>query len=286
MIASLLLWAAAAAWGVVGKPQATVPGAYDAVVMLEFPDTLCTATLISPRVLLTAAHCLNWRGSPDYRRRPKLISVWTGPDFKRSGRADPDAARLLSRGVLAAELNPWWKVDFSSGSADLALLLLAPGVSRGLRPLPLSPKPPPVGAKAWIVGYGVDWVPTRPRPGGTLSPRDLPDTVGRKHLGLSKVESLSESYFDLAGDSNICQGDSGGPVFSFVEESFSVLGVISHTYLGCSPGQGSAARVDREIPWILETVRRWEGLGPQPSSFTREAPGRIAEELSRGWPAP
>src|SRR5260370_36198653 len=122
LTAVLTVLLAARSFAVVGNPRATVPGAYESVVLLEFPDSLCTATLIWERVLLTAAHCLAWKDSPDFRARPELVNVWAGSDFKRSGEPGrADAARLLVRGVAAAETHPRWKETFDPDSVDLGL---------------------------------------------------------------------------------------------------------------------------------------------------------------------
>lgn len=143
------------------------------------PTPICSGTLIAPRVVLTAAHCI--RGTTD-------LEVYFGANaVDASGQFDV---------VVASAVHP--KFDPSSNAYDVALLRL--GDDPGVKPVPMGAlAPSDVGIAARVVGFGTD---------GTTG-----STPGTKRQGLTKISSIDVASFRAAPNPAMsCVGDSGGPV--------------------------------------------------------------------------
>jgi V8-like Glu-specific endopeptidase len=188
----------------------------------------CTGTLVGPRLVLTAAHCVS---------DPRLgtnLEVMFGSDVASSG------SRFVR--VTQAVRHPDYHGD--GDDADLAVLVLeseAPVAPVALGDQPLDGM---VGASVRIVGFGV----TGPSDGA----------IGTKRSGTSTVaEVLDRVFRTVPGTSLTCQGDSGGPLFAPVGTAERLVGVTSRGDPGCS-SYGINVRVDRFlqdfiVPWIAAT---------------------------------
>jgi V8-like Glu-specific endopeptidase len=188
----------------------------------------CTGTLVGPRLVLTAAHCVS---DP---RLGSSLEVMFGSDVASSG------SRFMR--VTQAVRHPDYRGD--GDAADLAVLVLdgaalvAP-VALGEQPLDGT-----VGASVRVVGFGV----TGPSDGAT----------GTKRSGTSTVAEVQDRVFrTVPGPSLTCQGDSGGPLFAPVGPAERLVGVTSRGDPGCS-SNGINVRVDRYLqdfiaPWIAAT---------------------------------
>lgn len=134
----------------------------------------CTATLVAPRVLVSAAHCLGYRTAG--------TSGNYGSFTIRSG---PDAA------PLRFQVERYRSYSRSLGSTDVALLLLSTPVPESVaRPAGLARSRPPAGERITVYGYGC--------------------TVRGTQIGFGTKRK--RDFLEGQRLNNLCPGDSGGPV--------------------------------------------------------------------------
>lgn len=193
---------------------ASAPGAWPAVVAISVGSFLCTGTLVSSNVVLTAAHCLD--DKPD----PGSIIVRLGDDINGPGSATK---------VIAYGSDPEFCADCKTDIHDYGYLVLA-------NPQPQAAPYPRVitsqdewdelmfvDAPITVVGYGLD------EAGGTGRKRQV-------EIPLTKFSSSGLEFQAGGGGLDSCQGDSGGPAFARLGSGEYVLaGVTSRGYT-CGKG--------------------------------------------------
>lgn len=213
-----------------------VTGTDPAVVALLNSEggVCCTGTLISPTVVLTAAHCLD----PSLCGTAEELTVHFGDDVN-----EPGSMRM---GVREAKEHEQWAGALGNGR-DIALLLLNFSVDPTL-PVPLNTAAvePMVGGPYRIVGFGIKDRVTRENDG---KKRDATVTI---------TNALNDPPADeiLINDNAavICFGDSGGPGFVTINDTEYVAGVHSWTSGNCF-GPNGDTRVDLYVdsfirPWV------------------------------------
>ena len=172
-------------------------------------DTLCTGTLVAPRIVVTAAHCLNTADAA------QVMAVTFAADVATAG--DADRVR-----VIDARLDPAW----TSGSDDVALLRLAQDAPVAPATLDLV-NPANASASVSVVGFGVD---------------DAGNT-GRRLSGSALVGAVRAGDFDIsAAPAMTCGGDSGGPAFEDDGAGERFVGLASYGDEACTTG--TEMRVD------------------------------------------
>jgi len=180
----------------------------------------CTGTLVAPRVVITAAHCLAF--DP-----PNVDEVFFGASFSDGGVSIP---------VIGGRTDPDY--DATTHAHDVAALILASDAPAGTVPVPLrrAALPDLTGATVRMVGYGIT----------SVSATD----VGVRMTGNGQISAVGADDLSIApAPAMSCDGDSGGPVLADTGAGEELVGVTSYGDAACAT-LAVAIRVDRELAFI------------------------------------
>jgi len=242
VISLTLLSAASPVHAITGSRSApSEPVARSIVTVVGAGGVVCTGTVIAPRVVLTAAHCLGPGVTTrvvDYASKPPQL--------------------LVTQKALAHPQYNAQAMASHRATADVALLLLAspvPGkapVALGTPRLPIAP-----GASFTIAGIGS----SSPSGNDAGVPRAAHLVVtGRP--GTLQVRLVDPITQNKGAGMGGCTGDSGGPVFEDQNGNNLVTGVVSwSTGPNFSDGCGGVTGITPltlYLDWIITTAR---GLG-------------------------
>ncbi len=189
---------------------------------------LCTATIISPTVVLTAAHCVD----PSLAGTGLVYSVLTGNDLTDKAHPSPKLA------VKETHFDPLFDHNNILSGHDIAVAILETPTT--IKPIAWNDAPLDAtlkGKPARIVGYGLN------------------DGLGQKGAGIKRVASVKLNDFDellvKTGDllHTICSGDSGGPVLMNIGGVEKVVGVNSFGIIFCL-FSGNSTRVDKYATFV------------------------------------
>lgn len=193
------------------------------VAILQYGIYACSATLIAPRVIVTAAHCLR-PSVPD-----DALTVAFGDDVDTSPAVVAVAGRLV---------HPGWT---GSGGNDIAMLLLE--FDAPVPPAPFNTAPLTLGRTfgktVRLVGYGYD-------------DGQAHTGAGIRRSGNAKVILIRRTVFNtLRWAGTACFGDSGGAAFLREDPSGPELlvGVTRYADPGCALGN-AFTRVDAYADFI------------------------------------
>lgn len=202
--------------------------------------SLCTGEIISPHVVLTAAHCM----APSTVGAGAKFVVFTGTMLPASGA--PPADQLLK--VTESHYDPTFVYDPKTGADqdDVGVLILADATT--IAPLPVNHYTLPPTAKGGpvrLVGYGL------------TDGNDAQDTTaGTRHQAptvLFDVQSQTLTLYDK--EHSNCEGDSGGPALVMLDGKERIAGITQVGYVGCPVNMAASdTRVDPYAsfidPWV------------------------------------
>ena len=218
-----------------GQPTGSAYGGVGAVLIDEGGDGsinfLCSGSLISPTVLLTAGHCILGAGTVYY------IS------FASDVIPLPPVSALIPSTTA-----------FASTDDDIAVIILPAGSTTGIPVYDL----PTLGLlaelnqqgglardRALVVGYGA----------GRLKGMQTTGLDGVRKVATAKIQGLIGNFIVLSGaegessHGSVCFGDSGGPMFLANGDPNTIVGVNDAVQqLGC---QGHAVEVRLDTPTAL-----------------------------------
>lgn len=200
-----------------------------AVVSIGLEDMpFCSGTLVGPKTVVTAAHCIYAYGEN------AVYYAFFGPNAY---------APTRKVRITAQYAHP----KYNGESRDLGVLRLQTAVTNVV-PIELNSTPfsdVNIGQPIRHVGYGITG-------------------AGRSDSGLKRQVSYSlAAYTDwllLSGGNGkqTCQGDSGGPAFMTLGADKELLvGVVSFGDADCAQF-GADARIDTDLEWIRNTLSKWE----------------------------
>lgn len=249
VLTSLLLPSAPSAQGLPQISQGTAPRplqtwdaarGWEAVGRLDTGVSFCSASLIAPDLVLTAAHCLF---DADNRRIPDRDLVFSAG--LRQGRAE--ATRRVVMSVLPQAYRPVeGPPRLEQIGADVALLRLdQPILSGSVVPIAVGPRGR-VRDLVTVVSYGRDRETT-------ASIQEDCEIVGREDA----VTALSCA---------VVEGASGSPILRETSAGFEVVAIVSA--MGDWNGRDAAFAVDLDpiLPALVARARASMGAAPAMAS--------------------
>ena len=222
---------------------------YLSIVYSNNSGGACSGTLVSPRVILTAAHCID----PSLEGNGVTVSEVSAYFGSRVGGTDEHRIE-----VVPAE--DWVYVeDWNFSGGDFALVLLAHDAS--VAPIPFNTTAlsgADLGRGLHLVGWGNT---TEGAGAGT-----------KRHVtaSISDIDSWLVRYGTASA--NTCQGDSGGPGFLTIGGQEVVVSVTSWGTGGCL-GESGAGRVDRFASSIRGFIDENDIPLPPEVAFVRPTDG-------------
>lgn len=209
-------------------------------ILYKWKTTNCTASALTPRILLTAAHCF-----PETTDRLTVEVIM------------PDGIKEEVRGLTYMTHRLYKKDDHT---ADIAMVLLETALPEGTELVHLPPKNEDLGLKTFLAaGYGITSSLVVPD-GGTLR----------------KVELEVQSYDPLAEmivvnqrkSTGACKGDSGGSALYEKDGVTYTVGVMSYANFQVPRGQspdtvekcgyeGYYVNVQFHLDWINAVLKHW-----------------------------
>lgn len=249
--------------GIVGGEEAVgserftkhIVGLYDAKI-----GAICTASILSKTILVTAAHCVD--------SEPAALRVVFGKDF-----SSKDVVVLP---VDTYQVSPIWpfRQAQSLNTGDIALVKFSGGLPPGYEPVKFLTDVSKLSDNmdVLLAGYGASKVVQVPDPRtGSLTAdhqeagklRSVMTTI--KKVAYTKSEFLTES----SKGKSACHGDSGGPAYVEIDGELVVIGVTSRSVDDeqdlCNVSAAYTS-IPFYAPWIASTAKQLNAISSETKS--------------------
>ncbi|MEO9174959.1 MAG: trypsin-like serine protease [Gaiellales bacterium] len=251
------------------------PIAYVEIASPHGRTATCSGTLISPTVVMTAAHCVYQES-----KQGDLLGIATPTEISvRVGSTDVSNPTLgVSAGVVAVLPQPYYRWDGDRHFHDIALLALDRAMPQ--TPATLAEQAPSAGESLLIAGYGMTSTSDASPP--SLLRAALIDAADPSSCKLVS-ERFDPSWLFCGAASTdptepggtACYGDSGGPAFAVENTPTNVVveGIISYgSRADCEYSRSYLVLVSSERGFIDRALAtsptQWAQLRDNPPSAT------------------
>lgn len=212
-------------------------------MLLSQGQPFCTATVIAPRSVVTAAHCVE-------NQDPSSFTFGLGPNYMQID------AELK---VVAAVTHPQW--DSQQLANDIAVVTLAEDAPVAPIALNKAMDDSWIGRTVTLVGYGVSDGPSQT---GAGIKREVDVTI-------DQLEATTLHYTTTKGQT-ACNGDSGGPAYADEGGQLVIAGITSYGDQNCQQF-GVYTRVDAFLDFIEQEISNGGGNNPNDPNVDPNNPG-------------
>lgn len=235
--------------GIFGGQVATgrEPFAKHIVALYDFQvGGLCTASILSDSLLLTAAHCVT--------SKPQNLAVLFGTQV--------DSPSTLQRRVVDYRISPLYPFRQFTGknNGDIAVVRFRGGLPAGYQPITYTRNRSLLvyGQRVLLAGFGASTIlwdvdpktgETKAKPSGSGTLRFVTTTVDNAFF------TESEFLLENSKSEGACHGDSGGPAYS-MENGRLVLVGVTNGYIGDPSGACGGKMVYASTAFYDEWIRQ------------------------------